>query len=71
VQIGKDPDDQRLVRVALTPQGAERLAEARTAHRASIQRRIGALELQTQQTLAEYTQSLIEVLEADLAEQDK
>jgi DNA-binding MarR family transcriptional regulator len=70
VQIGKDPNDQRLVRVALTPEGAARFTEARTAHWASIQRRIGALELQTQQTLAEYTQNLIKVLEADLARHD-
>ena len=70
IQIGKDANDQRLVRVALTPLGEEKLAAARQAHRDSIQERIGDLELPTQQALAAFTQLLTELLETNLVEQD-
>lgn len=69
VRVGGDPADQRLVRVALTPRGAEQLAAARQAHNASIQRRIGNLEPAVQQKLVELTQSLVDLLAADLAAQ--
>jgi MarR family transcriptional regulator, 2-MHQ and catechol-resistance regulon repressor len=69
VQVGGDPADQRLVRVALTPAGAERLAAARTAHNASIQRRIGRLEPEARQIFLNLTQSLVDLLAADLANQ--
>jgi MarR family transcriptional regulator, 2-MHQ and catechol-resistance regulon repressor len=70
VRVGGDPADQRLVRVALTPHGAERLAAARTAHTASIQRRMGNLEPAAQKKFVELTESLVALLSADLATQN-
>jgi MarR family 2-MHQ and catechol resistance regulon transcriptional repressor len=69
VQVGGDSDDQRLVRVALTPAGAEQLSAARAAHAAAVRRRIGALDPAALQALAELTGTLVDVLEADLAAQ--
>lgn len=69
VQLGGDKDDQRLVRVALTPAGAERLSAARAAHTASVRRRVGALDPETLEALIELTGTLADVLEADLAAQ--
>jgi DNA-binding MarR family transcriptional regulator len=69
VQVGGDSDDQRLVRVALTLEGAERLSAARVAHAAAVRRRFGALDPAAQQALAELTGVLADVLEADLAAQ--
>lgn len=65
-QVGGDDSDQRLVRVALTPLGEERLAAAHAAHRASVQRRIGALDSMACESLAELTEMLANLLEIDL-----
>ena len=69
VRCGGDQRDQRLVRVSLTPQGADRLAEAKTAHTTSIQRRLGALDSATLQQLRRLTETVVELLTADLAAQ--
>lgn len=71
-QVGGDNSDQRLVRVALTPLGEERLAAARAAHRDSVQRRIGALDPMACESLAELAKTLADLLEIDLkAEQNQ
>lgn len=67
VATGGDGNDQRLVRVALTPLGWQQCQAAQAAHEASVQRRLGGLTHQRQETLAELTTLLVEALSADLA----
>jgi DNA-binding MarR family transcriptional regulator len=66
VQVGADESDQRLVRVALTPLGANTLAEAQKAHRQSIERWLGALPAEAQEQLAQLTGLVVDSLTADL-----
>ncbi len=70
VEVGSDPDDQRLVRIALTPEGHRRLEAARKAHEASLERRIGALEPQKLEQLVTLTDELANLLKQDLFQQD-
>jgi DNA-binding MarR family transcriptional regulator len=69
VRSGGDPHDHRLVRVAMTPEGAARLETALRLHTRSVERRMGALEPATRHQLAELVRQLALALEADLAEQ--
>jgi MarR family 2-MHQ and catechol resistance regulon transcriptional repressor len=69
VQVGGDDHDQRLVRVALAPLGEERLAAAQAVHRASVRRRIGALDSRARENLAELAARLADLLEVDLVTQ--
>jgi MarR family 2-MHQ and catechol resistance regulon transcriptional repressor len=62
-----DENDQRLVRVTLTPEGRARLTEAQAQHLASLQRRLAWLNLETRQTLLTLTEELVTSLTADLA----
>ncbi|MCI0397218.1 MAG: MarR family transcriptional regulator [Chloroflexi bacterium] len=71
VLLSGDANDQRLVRVTLTPTGVGRLQAARAAHTASIQRRFQELEPAIRQQLAELTHQVAALLEADLARQTK
>ena len=69
VQLGGDKHDQRLVRVALTPLGQERLAAARAAHLDSLRRRIGTFDPAKLNELIELNETLSDLLEVDLAQQ--
>ena len=69
VRVGSDAYDQRLVRIYLTPAGAEKLAQAEQLHQASIQRRLAALSPEERQQLIDLTATAVRHLEADLATQ--
>jgi MarR family transcriptional regulator, 2-MHQ and catechol-resistance regulon repressor len=69
VEVGGDAGDQRLVRVSLTSQGADRLAQARQAHNQAVERRFGSLPPQARQQLGELTQAVVASLTADLEKQ--
>ena len=69
VRVGSDANDQRLVRIYLTPAGKEKLALARQRHQASIQRRLAALTPAERQQLIDLTATAVQLLETDLAAQ--
>lgn len=69
VHCGADSRDQRLVKVSLTEAGAARLHEAQAVYRAAIQRRLGLLGGDDQQTLRQITESLAGLLIGDLEAQ--
>lgn len=71
IHTGSDSNDQRLVRVALTPLGAERLALARERHNASIQRRLQGVSAELREQLATLNQTLVEALTVDLNAQSR
>jgi MarR family transcriptional regulator, 2-MHQ and catechol-resistance regulon repressor len=66
VAVGGDASDQRLVRVALSPQGAQTVAEAQQAHLQSIERRLGALSKEARGQLAQLTGLVVDCLNNDL-----
>jgi DNA-binding MarR family transcriptional regulator len=67
VAVGGDENDQRLVRVALTPEGEQLVEAARQAHTASITRRLGSLPRADQESLLRLTQTVSTMLNDDLA----
>jgi DNA-binding MarR family transcriptional regulator len=67
VQCNGDSRDQRLVRVSLTATGAQRLERAKIAHTSSVHRRLGSLDLTSQQTLHALMQTVATLLSTDLA----
>lgn len=69
VRTGSDANDQRLVRISLTPEGQAKLAQARQLHEASIQRRLAALTPEDRQLLLDLTATAVQLLQADLAAQ--
>lgn len=69
VRMGSDAHDQRLVRIFLTPEGEEKLAQARQLHQASIQRRLAILTPEERQQLIALTATAVHHLETDLANQ--
>lgn len=68
VQTGSDANDQRLVRVALTPLGLEKCRAAQMAHQTAVQRRFQALAPTDQQNLLTLTQTLVTQLTTDLTQ---
>ncbi|HEX6968065.1 MAG TPA: MarR family transcriptional regulator [Micromonosporaceae bacterium] len=68
VRTVADPDDQRLVRVALTEEGARRLAAARAVHTAVTQRRLGGLDREQLRALRDLTAVAADLLAKDLIE---
>jgi DNA-binding MarR family transcriptional regulator len=66
VAVGGDDSDQRLVRVALSPQGAQTVAEAQQAHLQSIGRRLGALSEEARGDLVQLTGLVVDCLNNDL-----
>ena len=69
VRTGSDENDQRLVRISLTPAGEAKLAQAHQLHEASIQRRLAELTPDQQQQLLNLTATAVQLLKADLANQ--
>ncbi len=69
IRTGSDDNDQRLVRIYLTPAGKEKLAQARQLHQASIQRRLAALTPEERQQLIDLTATAVQLLQTDLAAQ--
>ena len=69
VRVGSDANDQRLVRIYLTPAGKEKVEQARQLHQASIQRRLAALTPEQRQQLIDLTATAVQLLEVDLAAQ--
>jgi DNA-binding MarR family transcriptional regulator len=65
VQRIADPHDRRAQRVLLTPSGAERLAQARLAHRRSLEQRLSVLSTQEQKLLADLLDRLRQGLRAE------
>ncbi len=68
VEVGGDPEDQRLVRIALTQEGERRLESAREAHEVSLQRRLGALNPEKLAQLKALARELSDLLKQDLSE---
>jgi MarR family transcriptional regulator, 2-MHQ and catechol-resistance regulon repressor len=69
VEVGGDANDQRVVRVALTDEGASRLAQARQAHDQAVERRFGLFPPDMRRQFRELTQMAVESLTADLEKQ--
>jgi MarR family transcriptional regulator, 2-MHQ and catechol-resistance regulon repressor len=69
IRTGSDDNDQRLVRISLTPEGQAKLALARQLHEASIQRRLTALTPDQRQQLLDLTETAVQLLQTDLAAQ--
>lgn len=69
VQCGTDSRDQRLVMVSLTDVGVARLHEAQIVYHTAIQRRLGLLGHDEQQTLCDLTDSVAALLITDLEAQ--
>jgi DNA-binding MarR family transcriptional regulator len=69
IRTGSDANDQRLVRISLTPQGETKLEQARQLHEASIQRRLATLTPDQRQQLLDLTGTAVQILEADLTAQ--
>ncbi len=67
VVVGGDERDQRLVRVALTPEGLRRLEQARQAHYNAVKRRIELLNPSKQAELLELTSEFATMLKLDLS----
>lgn len=67
VQRIADPHDRRAQRVLLTSSGAERLAQAHTAHRHSLEQRLSVLSSKEQQDLATLLDKLRQGLRAEAA----
>jgi MarR family transcriptional regulator, 2-MHQ and catechol-resistance regulon repressor len=65
--VGGDENDQRLVRVALTPEGEKLVAAARQAHNDSVLRRLGGMPREDQEQLIQLTQIISNMLNQDLA----
>lgn len=65
VQRIADPHDRRAQRVLLTPSGTDRLAQARQAHRRSLEQRLSALSTQEQRQLVDLLNKLRQGLRAE------
>jgi len=70
VQRIADPHDRRAQRVLLTPSGSDRLAQARQAHRHSLEQRLSALSIQEQKQLADLLNKLRQGLRAEAERSD-
>jgi len=66
VEIGGDVKDQRLVRVALTPEGLRRLNLARQLHQEAVKRRLDLLSAEKRAQLMELTSEFATMLKLDL-----
>ena len=67
VQTNKDASDQRRLHVTLTKQGKQMLADARTAHFASIHHRLGSLNEQKRTQLSTLITEVAELLKTDIS----
>jgi len=70
VAVGGDENDQRLVRVALTPAGQKLVAAAREAHNQSVMRRLGSLPLEERDCLLQLTETVAHMLTDDLTQSE-
>ncbi|MCP4423063.1 MAG: MarR family transcriptional regulator [Chloroflexi bacterium] len=69
IQLQKDNQDQRVIRVSLTEQGRAQLDAARDAMQTAVANRCRALDNQAQQQLVKLTTQIITALESDLHNQ--
>lgn len=67
VIVGGDERDQRLVRVALTPEGLRRLEIARQTHYESVKRRLDLLSEEKRAALLELSSEFATMLKLDLS----
>lgn len=68
IQIAKDADDQRRLRITLTPAGKAAYEAANNAHITSLRQRFAALSSTEQQQLFDLLQKVTTMLEANLSQ---